>query len=73
MITYKEFEVIRAMLNCDECLDDIPLYVMEHMHYYVFKSQEEIKKLVISLEKKRYIAIISCFIIISYVCVTMYF
>ena len=56
MITYKEFEVIRAMLNCDECLDDIPLYVMEHMHYYVFKSQEEIKKLVISLEKKRYIA-----------------
>lgn len=56
MISYKEFEVIRTMLKSDQPLSDIPTYVFANKHYYAFKSEEEISELVVSLERKGYIA-----------------
>lgn len=56
MITYKEFEVIRTMLKSDEPLVDIAAYVFKNIHYYVFKSVEEVSELIASLERKGYIA-----------------
>ena len=55
MITYKEFEVIRTMLKAGKPLEDIPGYVFDNVHYYVFKSREEVEELTHSLERKGYI------------------
>ena len=49
MITYKEFEVIRTMLKAGRPLEDIPGYVYDNVHYYVFKSREEVAELTASL------------------------
>lgn len=56
MITYKEFEVINTMLKAQEDVQDLPKYVYSNVHYYAFKSQEEVSELVASLEAKGYIA-----------------
>lgn len=56
MITYKEFEVIRTILKMKETVQDIASYVYEKIHYYVFKSQDEVVELIGSLEKKGYIS-----------------
>ena len=55
MITYKEFAVLNAMLKTSEKVDNIPAHVYKHVHYYAFKSQEEVGSLVKSLEEKEYI------------------
>ena len=55
MITYKEFEVIRTMLKAGRHLEDIPGYVYDNVHYYVFKSREEVAELTASLIRKGYI------------------
>ena len=56
MITYKEFEVINTMLKSKEPVSDIPEYVYGNVHYYAFKSQDEVAELTASLEGKGYIA-----------------
>lgn len=56
MITYKEFEVIRTMLKYGAPLEDISSYVYANVHYYVFKSEEEVGQLVKELERKGYVA-----------------
>ena len=56
MITYKEFEVIRTMLKAKEQVEDLAAYVYDNKHYYVFKSKEEVMELIVSLEKKGYVA-----------------
>ena len=56
MITYKEFEVINTMLKKKESVSNIPEYVYGNVHYYAFKSQEEVADLVAGLEEKGYIA-----------------
>ena len=55
MITYKEFEVLQALLGCTEMIHDIPTYVFKKKHYYVFKSEQEVAVLVEGLIKKGYI------------------
>lgn len=55
MITYKEFEVINTMLKAQEAVQDLSKYVYTNVHYYAFKSQEEVSELVTSLEAKGYI------------------
>ena len=56
MITYKEFEVINTMLKIQEDVKNLPEYVYSNVHYYAFKSQDEVAELVASLEAKDYIA-----------------
>lgn len=55
MVTYKEFEVIKALLKADKKQEDVARFVMQNKHYYVFKSLEEVESIVKSLEKKGYI------------------
>ena len=55
MITYKEFEVIRSLLNADCSAADAAKYVYDNKHYYVFKSADEVAELIASLEKKGFI------------------
>lgn len=55
MITYKEFEVLNALLKSKEPIADIPQYVYSNVHYYAFKSQEEVGALTLKLEAKGYI------------------
>ncbi|MBR1374436.1 NTP transferase domain-containing protein, partial [bacterium] len=55
MISYKEFAVLNAMLKTDKRVNNLPEYVFDHVHYYAFKSQEEVAALVMSLERKEYI------------------
>ena len=55
MITYKEFEVIRSLLNADCSAADAANYVYDNKHYYVFKSADEVAELIASLEKKGFI------------------
>lgn len=55
MITYKEFEVIRTLLKLNSPVDDLATSIYNKKHYYVFKSKEEVKKLISSLEKKGYL------------------
>ncbi len=55
MISYKEFEVIRSILKTEEVPDDLVAYIYNNKHYYVFKSEEEVEELIISLEKKGYL------------------
>lgn len=56
MITYKEFEVINTMLKSRESISNIPEYVYSNVHYYAFKSLDEVAELVAGLEDKGYIA-----------------
>ena len=56
MITYKEFEVINTILKTRKDVQNLPKYVYANVHYYAFKSQEEVSELVDSLEAKGYIA-----------------
>ena len=56
MITYKEFEVIRTMLKQDVPTADLAKYVYDHVHYYVFKSPDEVSELLESLTRKGYVA-----------------
>ena len=56
MISYKEFEVINTLMKSKEAVANIPEYVYSSVHYYAFKSQDEVSELVGSLENKRYIA-----------------
>ena len=55
MITYKEFEVLNTMLKSNETILNIPEYVYTNVHYYAFKSQDEVEGLVKSLEEKGYV------------------
>lgn len=55
MITYKEFEVINTMLKAKETIKNTSEYVYSNVHYYVFKSQEEVRELVHGLKRKGYI------------------
>ncbi len=56
MITYKEFEVIRTILKMDKISEDLAGAVYSSVHYYVFKSVDEVAHLIQSLEKKRYLS-----------------
>ena len=56
MITYKEFEVIRTVLKLDKKVEDLASAVYDNIHYYVFKTREEVSELIKSLEEKGYIA-----------------
>ena len=55
MINYKEFEVIRTMLKLKEGKKNLAEAVYKNVHYYAFKSEDEIKELLCSLEKKGYV------------------
>lgn len=55
MVTYKEFEVIRTILKIEEPIQDMASYVYNNKHYYVFKSEDEVKDLLKSLGRKGYI------------------
>lgn len=54
MINYKEFEVLRSILN-DPQKRSNATYIYESKPYYVFKSQAEVEGLIGSLEKKGYL------------------
>ena len=56
MITYKEFEVINTLLKAEGPVEDIASYVYENVHYYAFKSQEEVATLAADLERRKFIA-----------------
>lgn len=55
MINYKEFEVIRTILKMNEPSKDLAKDVYENVHYYAFKSCEEVESLIESLEGKGYL------------------
>ena len=55
MITYKEFEVINTLLKMKGAVDNLSEHVYKNVHYYAFKSEEEVKDLIASLEDKNYI------------------
>lgn len=55
MISYKEFEVIRTMLKLEKIQEPRPDAIYDHVHYYVFRSREEVAQLLLSLEQKGYV------------------
>ena len=55
MITYKECEVINTMLKGGSWAGNLAGYVYKNVHYYAFKSEEEVASLVESLKDKGYI------------------
>lgn len=55
MITYKEFEIMNTMLKHKGKLEDISEYVCNNVHYYAFKSKNEVSELVERLKEKEYI------------------
>ncbi len=55
MISYKEFEVINALIKAGGPVEDVPKYVYKNVHYYAFKSQSEVEELVLGLKEKGYI------------------
>lgn len=58
MITYKEFEVIRTMVKMGRSAkkdEGLASFVYRNIHYYAFKSMEEVAELISSLERKGYI------------------
>ena len=55
MITYKEFEVLRTILKRKNTGLDNAQSIYNNVHYYVFKSREEVSELLESLEKKGYV------------------
>jgi len=56
MISYKEFAVINTMLKRTCSVSNLAEYVYSNVHYYAFKSLEEVEELVNSLLLKGYIA-----------------
>ena len=56
MINYKEFEVIQTILKMELPVNDIAEEVYHKVHYYVFKSVDEVRELISSLEKKGYLS-----------------
>lgn len=52
MINYKEFEVIKTILNQGVSAAEA---IYANTHHYVFKDADEVKALVVSLEKKGYL------------------
>lgn len=56
MITYKEFEVLNTMLKSNASIENLPEYVYGNVHYYAFKSLDEVSEIVEKLEEKEYIA-----------------
>ncbi len=55
MISYKEFEVVRTLLKAKDVQIDLASYIYENIHYYVFKSKDEVVELLTILEKKGFI------------------
>lgn len=55
MVTYKEFEIIKILLNYQGIQENIPSYILKKLNYYIFDSIEEIEILLINLERKGYI------------------
>ena len=55
MISYKEFEIVKTLLNF-EGKEDIAKYVFDRIYYDDFKSVEEIEKLVEGLKTKGFIS-----------------
>ena len=51
MITYKEFEVLRAIMKGYGNTYDVAKNVYDHTHYRVFKDIEEVQSLHLSLIK----------------------
>lgn len=56
MLTYKEFEVVNTLLKAGEPVDDVPSYVYGNVHYYAFKSQDEVTALAADLERRGFLA-----------------
>ncbi len=54
MISYKEFEVIRAMLEEKGAKTAAEVYA--NMNYYVFKSESEVNDLIAALERKGFVS-----------------
>jgi len=56
MINYKEFEIVRTLLKLGENIGtDVAASVYDNVRYYVFKSKEEVSKLLVTLESKGYL------------------
>ena len=55
MISYKEFEVINALMNTDGPVKNIADYVYSNVHYYAFKGRDEVEQLAEGLKDKGYI------------------
>lgn len=55
MISYKEFEVINALMNTDGPVENIADYVYSNVHYYAFKGYDEVEQLAEGLKDKGYI------------------
>ena len=57
MITYKEFEIIRTLLKLhDTHIADLASEVYSNVHYYAFKSRDEVSDLIGSLQSKGYVS-----------------
>lgn len=63
MITYKEFEVIRTLLKMGDTYEveaadiaNVAETVYSNVHYYAFKSTEEVMNLIVSLQAKGYMS-----------------
>lgn len=54
MISYKEFETLRALINAPDGQRS-PAQIYENKPYYVFKSQAEVEELISGLENKGYL------------------
>lgn len=55
MITYKEFEIINAMLKLDDTVKNLSEHIFEQIHYYVFKNREEVATLSAELKEKGFV------------------
>ena len=56
MINYKEFEIVPTLLKLGENIGtDVAASVYDNVRYYVFKSKEEVSKLLVTLESKGYL------------------
>lgn len=55
MITYKEFEVVRSVLELKGEFKNLAEEIYNHKLYYVFKDVNEVDKLIDSLEEKNYL------------------
>lgn len=54
MLTYKEFEVLKTLVDKD-FVNDIPTHVMENVAFELYDSKQEIKEIVRVLEEKGFI------------------
>ena len=55
MLTYKQFEVLKTLVNQGH-VDDIPAYVMEHIPFELFESETEVAGVVQDLEQHGFIS-----------------